>query len=482
MLRFLQVLSASTVLAFGLRGPALAMDASIAPMPHTVTIQGSTVRYKTSFDTYTVAGGTVTTITYERRGGDARRPVLFAFSGGPGAASIFLNVGVLGPERIDIPADVGAKAPAQYPLQPNGDSPLDVADVVMIDPAGTGFSRITDPSAKDALLSTDGDAAAVAGAIQSWSRVHGRLASPKYLLGESYGSVRAVEVATDMIEQTDEGGSLKGILVLSQSLTIVDTVQRRGNIVAQIVILPAIASAAWFHKLAGQGETLQVFVDQAKAFGYRQWLPALFAGSTLDASARKEVANGLATITGLHPQYFLDHNLYLSGDDYCRMALASQGLTLGKYDTRYTGTIGAGANDPSGVLEAAMIAVVPDFFRRQLGVKDTSGYHAMGALGNWTYVRQPFGPHYINEWPQIDYVAHLKKLMDNRKDLRLFVGGGWFDMAANTGADDYLLSRDGLDLRRITSRHYIGGHMFYSNPDSRRLFAADLRTFVGEAR
>lgn len=474
-----------------LSGAATAAGRIVAPVRHSTTIEEVKIDYDAIFDTFSVSepghapGATVSTISYvragNRTGGDVQRPVVFAFNGGPGASSIFLHVGMLGPERVALPSDVTAPHQQRYPLVPNGDSILDVADLILIDPVGTGFSRLTDEKSRSYFYSVTGDAAAVANAIEAWSHLHDRSTSAKYILGESYGAVRAVEVANVLLTQPDAAANLRGIVLVSQSLVILDTVQRRSNIVGQVVGLPTIAATAWFHQLAGQGETLPGFAKRAGAFGGNKWLPALFAGTTLDAPERRRIAKGLAYFTGLPARYFLDHDLYLSKEEYLRLALADKGLILGANDTRYTGPLTLG-RDPSKAIQDAMANAAPDVLRSQLGIPDPSDYLARAQIPHWGYIRPRFEVTNGDTYIQMDFAVHLLRAMANKPDLRIFIAGGWFDTLASVGADDYLLSRGGLDLKRVTARRYIGGHMFYTDPESRALFASDIRAFVSGHR
>jgi len=454
---------------------------------HSVIIGGSRVEYDAALDTFEVSepghhpGGTVTAISYirsgERSSANPRRPVIFAFNGGPSVPSIFLHAGLLGPERIDIPADVHASLPVRFPLVPNGDSILDTADLVLLDPVDTGFSRLTDEGASRYFYSVKGDAEVLANVIATWLVGHGRAGSPVYIVGESYGATRAVEVANQLLRKPDVAANVDGLVLLSQSLVIIDTVQRRSNTVGQAVGLETIAATAWYHKLAGSGQPLEQFVQRAQAFATQQWLPALFAGSSVDEATRRRVAQGLASFTGLPEDYFTRHDLYLSKEEYRRLALGGEGLLLGASDTRYTGPLRAGG-DPSQGLQDALEASAPDLLRSQLGIEAGNEYHLKARAPDWIYLRPPFDTTEADDYGQLDYAAHLLSAMARKPDLRVFVAGGWFDTRASVGADDYLVTRRGLDLKRVTSRHYAGGHMFYTEARSRAAFAKDLRDFI----
>ncbi len=474
-------------LAVGLNS-AGAENALMSKLHHSSVLHGAALEYESFFETFAVSepgqapGATITTLAYVRDGGSdqALRPVIFAFNGGPGAPSIYLNVGVLGPQRADLPVEVDAAVPPHPRLVPNEESILDVADLVLIDPVDTGLSRLTNPHSASYFHSVHGDATAVAGVIAEWSQRHQRTAAKKFLLGESYGAVRAVEVVTELA-QTRERANLKGLVLLSQSLASLDLVQRPSNIVGQVAGIGTLAATAWYHKLAGVGEPLATFVQRAQQFGVTTWLPALFSGRAVEEGKRRQTARGLAGYTGLPESYFLDHDLYLSKDAYRREALARKGLILGAADTRYVSPASAGV-DPASVLDSALLATTPELLHEEFGLQDVSDYRSVDGIDEWIYVQQPFDPTSGRHYAQMDYAAHLLAAMKHVPDLSLFVAGGWFDTHASVGADDYLVTRPGLDPRRVTARHYFGGHMFYTDAQSRVAFANDLRCFVSASR
>lgn len=472
-----------------LSGRATVAQEQVGPVRHSATIAGVRIDYDAKFETFPVAepgrapGATVTAISYVRWAKKQRadeRPVLFAWGGGPGGSSIFLNVGMLGPMRIDLPADVTAPAKLRYPLVRNDDSILDVADVVLIDPVETGFSRLKDQGSRGYFFSVQGDAAAVSDVIESWSRLHGRTGSPKYLLGVSYGTVRTVEVGNNLAARPQIAPTLKGLVLVSPSLGIRDTVQSRTNVVGYALALKMMAATSWYHKRAGQEQSLEEFATRAGVFAANEWLPALLAGTSLDMPSRQRVAAGLATFTGLPAKYFLDNDLYLSKVDYRRLVLADRGLIVGENDSRYTGPSTLD-QAPDAFLGAAMPAAAADVLLGQLGIRDSGEYRAQRLqLREWLYIKQPFNMFDRDDYMQLDYLARLTKVMSDRPDLRVFIGGGWFDTTATAGAQDYQITRRGLDLQRMTVRRYPGGHSYFSEPQSRQEFGKDLRAFIAQ--
>lgn len=482
--------AAAIVLAPG--ATVFAAEAVVGPVHHTTAIHGVHLEYDATLDTFGVSvpgcahSATVTTISYVRTGrgigDDARRPIIFAFNGGPSASSIGVNVGMLGPERIDVPSPLESSHERRRPLVRNDDSILDVADLVLIDPVDTGFSRLLDPRASSYFYSVAGDADSVADTIRRWSRQHGRASSPKYLLGVSYGAVRSVEVANRLVK-SELGTTLKGIILVSPSLGIMDTVQRPSNIVGHALGLTMMAATSWYHERAGRGQDLPAFARRAAAFAATEWLPALLAGSALDEAKRQNVANGLGFFTGLPAAYFLEHDLRLSKVQYRHLLLADRGLLLGESDSRYTAPPASGP-DPSSVLADALTGAAAELLRSELGIRDAGGYHFRAQINGsadrkgWIYVSESFDIYDRDNYSQFDYMSRLLEVMADRPELKIFIGGGWFDTTATAGAQQYQVTRPGLDPRRVTAREYIGGHAFFTDPSSRAPFARDLHAFV----
>lgn len=455
--------------------------ASAQPKNETLGVGQAALNYTADEERFSivVGGGApvadVSTFSYVRSNVPAveTRPVLFAFNGGPGSSSVYLHVGMLGPRRAVLSPFGKPIDPKAVRLIANEDSPLDVADIVLIDPPGTGASEIRDLSRRGEVESVQGDARIVSETIVAWIRKHKRQNAPIYILGESYGAVRSVEVA-DHLSKTSEGKQLTGLILLSQSLPIVDTVQRRSNIVGQAVGLPTLAATAWFHERAGQGIGLVDFVKQSETFAGTVYLPALYAGNTLSTGERRRVAEGLSRFSGLPPEEFEKRNLFMTKEEFRLLLLAEQGKVIGRYDTRYVGDPSKG--DPSGPLSEQISSAAMAYLREVFPI--AAARYRLSAKVAWNYVRDPFAPTNGSDFDQIDYAGHLAKLMDTNVKLKVLVVGGYYDTTASVGVDEFLLSRTDLDKKRLVSQHFVGGHMFYTEDASRREFARTLRSFI----
>lgn len=405
----------------------------------------------------------------------AVRPVLFLFNGGPIVASTYLHMGSVGPQRVVFPDDP-ATQPLSWQRRHNPDSLLDVADLVFIDPAGTGFSRVA--PGKDPLdyYSVAADAQQVAAFIAAWLRRHDRTAAPAYVLGESYGTIRAAEVGRQLAA-LPEPILLDGMVLFGQAVNIAEYAQRPRNIISYVVSLPTLAATAWHHgKVEPAGRTLEEFLAAARAFARDEYLPALFRGNTLPEPERRHIAARLEDYSGIPAGYYLAHDLRITKEAYRVELLRDAGLLLGRNDSRYTAPVtGRGAAvDPSkalgAALEQAFAAYLRDFLRvdwdeRYLWRADVEGLDA------WDWgAKTPF-----DDWPYVDAIAEQ---MTRNPRFRVMLATGYHDTQTTMGAAEMAATQSGWPPERTWIREYPGGHMAYTLDATARAFATDLRLFV----
>lgn len=406
----------------------------------------------------------------------SRRPVIFAFNGGPGSASLWLHMGALGPKRVALPDDLNAAVAPPYKLIDNSYAVLDVADIVFIDPVETGYSRVLPGAKREDFYTAAGDAKSISQFIRAWTKANGRGASPKYVLGESYGTIRSVLVA-DQLAKAGSDAKLDGVILLGQAVNIVETVQRAGNVVGYAVNLPVLTAIAWYHdRIDKSGKTLDGLLDDAYTFAIGDYLSALAKGRDLPEAERSRIAQRLAGLTGLSAAYYLAHDLVISKERYRLEILKDKGLIVGRNDARYTGPVaaanGPGA-DPSAKMSSAFEALVKEYLTNTLQVKLTEDYRPQDrASQGWDYGggRSPFTDY--------DFAGAFGRLMRTQANLRLMVGTGLYDTTTTTGATRYLLARNGFPADRVRSHTYEGGHMFYTNQTALKAFTDDLRAFV----
>lgn len=418
----------------------------------------------------------------------APRPVVFVFNGGPGSASLWLHMGLVGPERVDFDDVEHPQTTAPFHTQPNGDSILDVADIVLIDPPGTGWSRILPDGNPSLYYGVDADAAATVSVMEQWLARHDRLNAPKFLLSESYGTIRAAVVAKllaggPMQTGRMDGVSLNGVILLGQAMNMDRGLA--GDDRPAMDLLPTLAATAChFHKVA-PGCTPEGQVDAARAFIEKTYLAALYQGSRLGPDRRKDVAAGLSALTGLPEPVILANDLRLTAGVFGRTLLEAEGKRLGQYDARFTLPLTAAGSDPvaddpaMGQYVPGYVAAWDSYARQTLKVTLDLPYQAIAfreVNGPWDYGMGPGIPAAHN------FATDLATAMNRNPALRVMVGAGLYDLVTPLGNADSTMTHAGIPLDRVSFHSYRAGHMAYIGKEAHTALVADLRAFVSQSR
>lgn len=480
--------------------PPVASDAVVVPAgtpllarverQHRGRFNGRALRYRSVVEEWPLrdAGGatiaSIVSTSYLADGADAARPVIFAFNGGPGSASVWLHMGFLGPKRPDYGTQAGdaeSRPPTAPPfvLVDNPESPLDVADVVLIDPPGTGYARVFGEANAERVFGVREDADAVARFIGDWLRHHGREGSPRYLMGESYGTVRAAELARLLAGGPTGSGrmdgiTLNGVMLLGQSMDG----SRRGPELASATGLPSWAATAWYHRAVPQDVALEAHVARARTFAEGPYLQALFAGSRLPADTRAAVATELEALTGIDAARWIALDLRMDAATFGREVLRDAGLQVGAYDARFTLPLAASGGDPvaddpaMGQYVPLYLATLQAHLRDALGVQTARAYNAI----EFRHINARF---WKGQPPlQENHALSLAIAMRRNPALRVLVATGHYDLVTTVGAADQAVALSGMDPARVVMRTYASGHMPYIGVDSRAALAADVRAFV----
>ncbi len=447
---------------------------------HKGTFGGKRIRYEAvvePFDVTDASGKPVARLvstSYIAKDSDASaRPVLFVFNGGPIVATTPLHMGAFGPKRVAIPDDISVD-PASFKVIDNVYAPLDVADVVIFDPANTGFSRTLPGVAPESQFSVVADGRQLTDLVQQWARTHRRVSSPKYLVGESYGTMRAVEAA-DQLQKA--GMPLEGIMLLGQAVNIIEYAQRPANILSYVVSLPTLAAIGWSHNVTDRkGRTFDQFIKEAQDYGAGEYLNVLFLGNTAAPERREAVARKLQEFTGLSAQSYLERDLKITKVQYQQMLFP--GYVLDTNDARYKRPAAQGNHDEElpGYASRYSPAAI-EHFHKELKVPEIGTYFTgMPTAGaglngwNWGPNKSPFG-----DWP---YVTQVRDVMKANPKFRVFVGNGYYDTQTTIGAMDYLISQAGWPMDRVRSSYYQGGHLFYTVEASLKKLSEDVRAMV----
>lgn len=497
--RFLGLLTAAS--AFTLTAPTLAQDnpatAPVSAKPAAPAAQvrtrdlagtfgGQRIAYKATIadtilsDEAGKAEAVIVTTSYVKTPADPARPVFFIYNGGPGSGSVWLQMGAFGPKRVAIPGDAKDDGAPPYPLLDNPDSLLDVADLVFIDPPGTGFSHLTPGTDPKKYYGLRQDGRAIAQVIRRWINDNGRWASPKYLGGESYGTSRTAMVVDELEGSTYNDVGLNGLILISTILDFAAREPTPGNEMAYIVTLPNMAAAAWYHGKA-KAPSVEAIVDEARRFAIGPFATALLKGEDLPADERAAVRKELARLTGLSETYLEAANLRVTDQRFYKELLRDRGQTIGRLDARYTGTDYDNAgetpdDDPSFYgIDAGYTAAINSWARETLGYKTDREYQAIGRepgrFWDWS-LGGPGRSAYLNIAPLIG------QAMRQNSGLRLFNAQGYYDFATPFFGAEYSLKRSGIPQDRITWQYYGAGHMMYVRGEDRAKLSADIRAFI----
>ena len=430
-----------------------------------------------------------------------KRPVTFAYNGGPGFASALVDVGGFGPRRLDWPAPgkVEAEQPP-YRLVPNHYSILKSTDLVFIDAVGTGYSRIVGAGKPAMFYGINGDARAFTQFIERYIQQYGRFESPKFLLGESYGTTRSAVLAQDLV---GKGVYLDGVILCSTVLDFPTLNFTPGNDLPYELYLPSYAAVAWYHhRLDPQPPDLAAFVQKVERFAGGQYAHALFEGSALPAQQKMRLATRLARYTGLPATLWERTNLRIPLSVFQRRLLGA-GNSTARFDARFTtpelqplmpeqGDSAAGA--ATTAIWGALSAGFDDYLQHGLDYHSERLYVQSSAAAfkawNWGRYEPPLseldqGVGTNESVMRVENVAPaLARAMSNDPGMQLMLNNGWFDMATPFFATNYTIAHMGLPdslEHNIHEYYYPVGHMLYLNPAVLPQLAHNIDAFIAGA-
>lgn len=498
-MKIASMLLAGALLAMPIVSASVASSASVtspsAPLPrqfvtqHQVRLGGQLVHYRATVAEHFVtdAAGkriaSIFTISYERTDAPKgkARPVVFAFNGGPGSSSMWLHLGLVGPRRVDVDDPAKPRTVPPFATVDNADSLLDVADIVLIDPPGTGFSRIL-PDGKPAQFYTSkDDALATASVIRNWIDAHQRWNAPKFLLGESYGTIRAALVARMLAGGPTETGeldgiTLNGVILLGQALDL--NLTRDTHFATS---LPTLAATACYFGRSDPHCTPTGQAEAARRFAEDEYIKALYQGDRLDAARRAHIASRLSALIGIPAEVIQAHDLRIDNADFAKQLLADKGENIGMFDARFTlpskaDGSDAVADDPAmGQYSPGFVAAFNQYVRDELGVRLDTDYKGIAfkeVEGQWDYGDGPGVP--LNKNFSLDMAVAMRR----NSALRLMVGCGLYDLVTTMGDAEYTMAHAGIPLGRVEVHAYPSGHMPYLGTEARQRLAADIRAFV----
>ena len=461
-------------------GPA---EEKISQTPHVARIDGRDIKYTATIGTLPIMAddGKVAArmffVAYTKDGEDPKgRPVSFLYNGGPGSATIWLHMGSFGPKRVQM-ADEGFQPAPPYRLVGNDNSLLDTTDLVFVDAISTGYSRVVAGVNPAQYHGQSGDLRAFGDFINQYLGTYARWASPRYLIGESYGTIRSAGLSQEL--QTRHGIELNGIVLLSALLTYQTISTGPQNDIALVAYFPTYTASAWFHKklppeLSGD---LKKALDESRAFADGEYAAALLKGNSMSAAERRAVAQKIARLTGVSADYVERTNLRLDPGRFRKELLRDKRLAIGRLDSRYTTTDldAAGEQqefDPSNTaLQGAYTAMFMDYVRTELKWDSDLHYDSSGNVRPWTYDQNRY----------MDMTEPLRSTMARNPFLNVLVVAGYYDMATpfhGIEMNMWHLAYDPSYTKRVQFTYYEGGHMMYIRPSAHKKLKDDISKFI----
>ena len=406
----------------------------------------------------------------------AKRPLTFSFNGGPGSSSVWLHLGMLGPKRV-VMTDKGESLPPPYKWVDNEFSWLDQTDLVFIDPVSTGYSRAAKDVDAKQFHGFTGDIESVGEFIRLWTTRNQRWASPKFLVGESYGTTRAAGLSDYLQRKYDF--YLNGICLISSIMNFQTARFAPGNDLPYELFLPTYTAAAFYHgKLKGElAKDLPKTLARVEEFVRKDYTLALMQGDALPAAEHQRIAESLAAFTGLPLEHVEEKNLRIDIFDFVTQLRRSEHRTIGRLDSRFVGITDSvdGFFDPSlEAINGGYTTALNDYMRRELKYENDLPYEILtGAVQPWSYSNVE------NEY--LNVAETLKKAMTKNPFLKVWIANGHYDLATPYFATKYTVEHMGLDpaIRdHITLTYYEAGHMMYIEKQSREKLKADYDAFL----
>ncbi|MDR1237347.1 MAG: peptidase S10 [Propionibacteriaceae bacterium] len=410
------------------------------------------------------------------------RPVIFIFNGGPGSSSVWLHLGLFGPRLAKAVAeDQTTPLPPPYKLIDNPESPLAYADLVLIDPVSTGYSRVVGGEKADQFHGVEEDVESVTEIIRLWVTRHNRWASPLFIAGESYGVLRGSAVTERLARR--HGLYLRGLILISSPITPGPMRFEPGAILSSHAFLPSYAAVAWYHG-KHPGRTLAEVVQEAEEFADNKYLWALNQGNRLSGPERAEVVSTLARLTGLSAAYLQAVNLIIEKQRFYAELLRGEGRVVGEIDGRFTGWNPDGAGeraveDPTDqVLKGAFAGAINHYLRSELGYRNDLSYEIItDRVRPWRGPKNPFQD-------GTNTLGALSAALRRNRNLKVLYQLGYYDLCTpywGAVSDVAKLQVPPELAANVRVSIFEAGHMIYIDERSRLAELADIERFVTEA-
>lgn len=459
---------------------------------HQVAVNGRALKYTANAGTLTIRDvdgkptASVFYVAYTLDGANpTRRPITYFYNGGPGSASLWLHMGSFGPMRLQT-GNPETIRPAPFGFGPNPDTLLDKTDLVFIDAVGAGYSRPLGDTPNKAFWGVDQDVDAFARAIMRYATKYSRWNSPKFIFGESYGTTRSGALAYEL---QDRGMALNGVVLLSSIMNYGS--RQPGLDQVYINYLPSYAATAWYHnRIQNRPADVAEIVQQARAFAVGPYASALAKGQMISDAERDQIAQQMSALTGLSPDFIKRANLRVDLARFQKELLRDRRLTIGRFDSRYTGVDIDAAGERPGfdasdtAISGAFISTLHDYLTNELKFRTDMPYRTSAREVNdfeWDWKHRAPGANQPQNNPNT--AVDLSAAMRTNPYLKVLSLNGYYDMATPFFGTEYDLNHMMLEpaqARNVQFRYYPAGHMTYLNPDALRALHADLSGFYDQ--
>ncbi len=411
------------------------------------------------------------------------RPVTFVFNGGPGSSSVWLHLGMVGPRRVVVGDSTTPPAPP-YRAVENAETLLDDSDLVFIDPVTTGWSRAATAEEAKHFHGLQEDTESVTEFIRLWLSRNGRWQSPKFLIGESYGTTRASSLAGHLADK--HGVYLNGVALISAILLFQTARPDPGNDLPYVLFLPSYAATGWYHGTVDRKRwrSLRALTDEVEEFALGAYASLLLRESRASGAERDDVLRRLTAYTGLSETFLREANLRIAPQRYFKELLRDRRRTVGRLDSRFLGidrdAAGEGPEyDPAyAVIQGIFTAAVNHYLRVDLGFENDALYDVLtDKVRPWKW-----GDNGDGKYPEV--VSALRLAMNRNRAMRVLVASGYYDFATPFAAAEWTVDHMDLDpeLRgNVSTTRYEAGHMMYVHEPSIRQLRADVRAWMKEA-
>lgn len=448
-----------------------------------VTINGNRIRYEATAGTQPVwsedgdAHASLFYVYYRRTDVDdtANRPLVFSFNGGPGSASVWMHIGYTGPRFLNIDEEGHPVQP--YGVVENNHSILDVADIVYIDPVNTGFSRMVHEDAERSdFFGVNADVQYLAEWMDNFVSRHNRWRSPKYLIGESYGTTRVAGLARQL--QGSQWMFINGVILVSPTGLGLEPPAMSPR--SEILKLPYYTATAWYHDALEsdlQQQDLDDLLPMVEEFTVNEYLPAVARGGSISSEERNAIAESVSRYSGIDKQHVLNHNLTLPTSFFWKELLRDEGITVGRLDSRYRGIDRQDAgnsydHDPALTSwNHSFSPAINYYLREELGYETDLQYNLFGPVHPWDRSGNSTG-------------ENLRRAMGENPFMHVMVQSGYFDGATDYFSAKYVMwnmDRSGKVSDRMRFESYRSGHMMYLRQEDLATSNEHIREFIRES-